>query len=82
MRKFRMYFEDVSNDSSEFELRFECNGDVVNRKIEYSVDDILFESYNFFKDSCERYGFDSRFDILSIELNYKIGGQERFFIWV
>ena len=73
MRKFRMYFVDVSNDCSEFELRFEFNGEVVDKKIEYSVDDILFESYNFFYRNCEKYGFDSRFDRLDIELNYRMG---------
>ena len=73
MRKFRMYFVDVSNDDSEFELRFECNGEVVDRKTEYCVDDILFESYEFFKKNCKEVGFDSRFDSLSIELNYKMG---------
>ena len=73
MRKFRMYFVDVSNDDSEFELRFEYNGEVVDRKIEYCVDDILFESYEFFKKNCKEVGFDSRSDSLSIELNYKMG---------
>ena len=73
MRKFRMYFVDVSNDDSEFELRFEYNGEVVDRKIEYCVDDILFESYEFFKKNCEEVGFDSRCDSLGIELNYKMG---------
>ena len=73
MRKFRMYFVDVSNDDSEFELRFEYNGEVVDRKIEYCVDDILFESYEFFKKNCKEVCFDSRFDSLSIELNYKMG---------
>lgn len=73
MRKFRMYFVDISNDGSEFELRFECNGEVVDRRVEYSVEDILFESYKFFRRNCEKFGFDSRFDSLSIELNYKMG---------
>ena len=72
-RKFRMYFVEVSNDGSEFELRFECNGEVIDKKVEYSVDDILFVSYEFFKKNCEEVGFDSRFDSLSIELNYKMG---------
>lgn len=73
MREFRMYFVDISNDGSEFELRFECNGEVVNKRVEYSVEDILFESYKFFRVNCEEFGFDSRFDSLSIELNYKMG---------
>jgi len=72
-RNFRMYFVDISNDGSEFELRFECNGEVIDKKVEYSVDDILFVSYEFFKKNCEEVGFDSRFDSLSIELNYKMG---------
>ena len=73
MRKFRIYFVDVSDDGSEFELRFECNGEVVDRKIEYCVDDILLDSYDFFYKNCEEVGFDSRIDSLSIELNYKMG---------
>ena len=28
MRKFRFYMEEVSNDGSEFELRFEVNGKI------------------------------------------------------
>ncbi len=73
MRNFRMYFVDISNDGSEFELRFECNGEVIDKKVEYSVDDILIVSYEFFNKNCEEFGFDSRFDSLSIELNYKMG---------
>lgn len=73
MRNFRMYFVEVSNDGSEFELRFECNGEVIDKKVEYSVDDILIVSYEFFNKNCEEVGFDSRFDSLSIELNYKMG---------
>ena len=72
-RHFRMYFVDVSNDCSEFELRFERNGEVIDKQVEYSVDDILFVSYEFFKKNCETFGFDSRFDSLSIELHYEMG---------
>jgi hypothetical protein len=68
-----MYFVEVSNDGSEFELRFECNGEVIDKQVEYSVDDILIVSYEFFNKNCDEVGFDSRFDSLSIELNYKMG---------
>ena len=73
MRKLRMYVEEISNDGSEFELRFEIDGKLVDSKIEYCIDDCLFDSYEFFKKNCEENNFDSRFDRLSIELNYKMG---------
>ena len=70
-RKLRMYCVEVSNDGSEFELRFEVDGELVDKKVEYCIDDVLSESYEFFRRNCEKYNFDSRFDTLSIELNYK-----------
>ena len=73
MRKFRMYMEDVSNDCSEYELIFEINGEVVDKKVEYSVSDCLIDSYEFFKMNCQRYEFDSRFDGMEVNLNFKLG---------
>ena len=72
-RNLRMYVEEVSNDGSEFQLVFEIDGKIKDIKTGYCIDDILFESYNFFNKNCEKYNFDSRFDNLSIELNYKMG---------
>ena len=66
-----MYCVEVSDDGSEFELRFEVNGELVDKKVGYCIDDILFFSYEFFVKNCEKYNFDIRFDTLNIELNYK-----------
>lgn len=73
MRKFRMYVVDISKDDSEFELRFEVDGKVVDKIIGYCIEDILIYSNDFFRVNCEENKFDSRFDSLSIELNYKMG---------
>jgi hypothetical protein len=70
MRNLKMYCVEISNDGSEFELRFEVDGKVVDRKIEYCFDDILYDSYNFFKENCEKINFDSRFDKFEINLDY------------
>jgi hypothetical protein len=71
MRKFRMYCVEVSNDGSEFELRFEKDGEVVDSIIEYCFDDVLIDSYKLFEKNCEKYCFDTRFDSLEININYK-----------
>ena len=70
-RNLRMYVEEVSNDGSEFQLIFKVDDRVVDVKTEYCIEDCLFDSYEFFRKNCEKYEFDSRFDSLSIELNYK-----------
>ena len=70
MRKFKISCVEVSDDGSEFELRFELNGEIVERKTEYSFDDVLCDSYNFFKENCEKYKIDNRFDKLEINVSY------------
>ena len=70
-RKLRMYCVEVEEDGSEFELRFEVNGKVVDKITGYCIEDILIYSNDFFRVNCEENNFDSRFDTLSIELNYK-----------
>ena len=70
-RNLRMYVEEVSNGGSEFQLIFKVDDRVVDVKTEYSIEDCLYDSYEFFRKNCEKYEFDSRFDTLSIELNYK-----------
>ena len=72
MRKFKFYMKEVSNDGSEFELVFEINGEVKDRKTEYSVEDCLIDSYDFFHENCEKYGFDSRCSSLDFNLNFKL----------
>lgn len=73
MRKFRMYMEDVSNDCSEFELLFEIDGEVVDKRVEYCVEDCLIDSYDFFYMNCERYLFDGRCDSLEVNLDFRLG---------
>ena len=57
-RKLRMYCVEVSDDGSEFELRFEVDGELVDKKVGYCIDDILYLSYEFFSKNCEKYNFD------------------------
>lgn len=70
-RKLKMYCVDVSDEGSEFELRFEVNGKIVDRKVEYCMDDVLYDSYEFFKNNCDRVNFDGRFDEFEINISYK-----------
>ena len=73
MRKFKMYFVDISNDGSEFELVFEIDGEVKERKTEYSVEDCLIDCYEFFHKNCEKYEFDGRIDGLDFKLDFQLG---------
>jgi hypothetical protein len=65
--------EEVSNDGSEFELVFEIDGKVKDVKTEYSVEDCLIDSYEFFHENCEKYEFDGRIDGLDYNLNFSLG---------
>lgn len=73
MRKFRFYMKDVSDDGSEFELVFELDGKIEDVKTEYSVEDCLIDSYDFFYKNCNKYFFDGRFDGLEYNLNFDLG---------
>ena len=66
-----MYCIDVSDDASGFELRFELNGKILEKTTEYSFEDILIESYNFFHKNCEKYQFDGRLDELVVEITHQ-----------
>ena len=70
---FRMYVVEVSNDGIEFQLVFELNGKVKDIKTEYSIEDCLIDSEEFFRKNCEKYNFDSRFDRLKVSLNFEMG---------
>lgn len=72
-RKFRFYMREVSNDESEFQLVFEIDGKVKNIKTEYSVENCLIDSFDFFHENCEKYLFDGRFDSLDYKLNFQLG---------
>jgi hypothetical protein len=72
-RKFRLFIEEVGNDGSEFRLVFSRDGVWVDFKIEYSIDDCLIDCSEFWKENCEKYEFDSRFDSMEIDLRYMMG---------
>ena len=72
-RSFRMYVEEVSNDGSEFELRFEIDGEVVDKITGNCIEDVLIYSPTVFTFNCEKYNFDSRFDKLKVSLNFEMG---------
>jgi hypothetical protein len=70
--KYVIYCEDVSNDKSEFELRCERNGEIVEREGGlYSFEDVMIECYNFFRKVCDKYYPDTGIDILEVNLNYR-----------
>jgi hypothetical protein len=71
-RKFRLFIYEVEDDGSEFRLVFEKDGGWVDFKVEYSIDDCLIECYEFWRENCEKYGYDGRFDSLEIDLRYKM----------
>ena len=68
---YKIYCNDISGDGSEFELVFERDGKIVDSIVENSFHDILIESNNFFCKNCEKYGVDTRYDTLVVELVYK-----------
>lgn len=69
-----MYVEEVSDDCSEFQLIFEIDDEIKDVENEYySVEDCLYESYEFLRKNCEKYNFDGRFDKLEINLDFQIG---------
>ena len=69
-RKIKMYCVDVDNDGSEFEVRFEINGEILERETVYSFDDVLIISYEFFKNNCVKYLVDPRRDTFEVCLSY------------
>lgn len=67
--KYVIYCEDVSNDKSEFELRCERDGEIVERKDGYyCFEDVMIDCYDFFRMVCDKYLPDTRCDILEVKL--------------
>lgn len=61
-----------NEDGSEFELRCEKDGKIVEREGGlYSFEDVMIECYNFFRRVCDKYNLDTRSDILEVNLNYR-----------
>lgn len=73
MRKFEMYVVEVFDDGSEFQLVFKIDDRIVDIKTEYSVEDCLIDSYEFFGKNCDKYNFDTRFDSLKVDLSFRMG---------
>lgn len=71
-RKFRMYVVEVSNDGSEFELVFEIDGKVVDRKTGYCIEDCLYYSHDFFWNNCENNKFNGMKDTLEVDLKFRM----------
>ena len=69
--KYKMYCYDISGDSSEFELRFEVNGEIKEIQVEYCFQDVLIESASFLCRNCEKYSVDTRYDTLVVDLSYR-----------
>ena len=72
-RKFKIWVEEVSDDCSEFQLIFTFDDKIKDIKTEYSIEDCLYESYEFLRKNCEKYNFDSRFDKLEVKLEFQMG---------
>lgn len=70
-RVLKMYCVDVDGDGSEFELRFEIDGKIVDRKTTYCFDDVLYYSHDFFTNNCEKAKYNGMIDLLEINLSYK-----------
>lgn len=70
-RKFFIYCVDVSGEESEYELRFEVNGELKDKIVEYCFDDVLNDIGDFYYGNLEKYKYDSRFDDLKVEIIYK-----------
>lgn len=70
-QKCRMYSYDISGDGSEFELRFEIDGEIKEAKREYCFENILYSSSVFLSDCCEKYQVDTRYDTLVVELIHR-----------
>jgi hypothetical protein len=61
-----------NEDRSEFELRCEKDGKIVEREGGlYSFEDVMIKCYDFFNRVCTKYNPDTRFDILEVNLNYR-----------
>lgn len=78
MRKFKMYNvmgidKDGCVDEYTVSLFFEVDGEIVDSYDSDCIDNILIESYEMFYRNCEKFGFDSRFDRMEIDIKYKMG---------
>lgn len=63
---------EISDDGSEFKLVFMTNRGVVLKESEslYSFDDVLIAAYDFFEECCNGVKFDTRYDVLKVDISY------------
>lgn len=76
MKNFKMFCDKGVNELGEIDeemigLFFSINNEIVDSCCEDCIGDILIESYKMLKRNCDKYGYDSRFDKLEIDLKYK-----------
>lgn len=71
MKKNYLIYCESNFDGSEFELICKLNDKIIERRTEHCFEDILIESYNFFKLVTSKYEIDTRFDSLEIRIDYK-----------
>ena len=72
MRKFRMFIEVKGKWNDEISLVFEIDGKEVSRFTEDCIENILIDSCDFFSQNCNENNFDSRYDSLEVNMNYKM----------
>ena len=60
-----------NEDGSQFELRCERDGVIVERQTENCFEDVMINCFSFFNRVCEKYWPDTRVDTLFVNLNYQ-----------
>jgi hypothetical protein len=60
-------------DEDMVSIFFEVDREIVDSYDSDCIDNILIESYEMFNRNCEKFGFDSRFDRLEIDMKYEMG---------
>lgn len=61
----------ANEESSEFTLVAEKDGEIVDTQTEYCFEDVMIECYKFLNRVVEKYWPNTRFDSLEVNLNHK-----------
>ena len=64
----KMYCEETHG--GEYDLVYEVNGKVVDRRFVGSFENVMLECYDFFKRNSEKYGLESRVNTLVVKLDH------------
>lgn len=72
MSKYVITCEDVSRDGGEFQLVCEKDEVVMKQRTEYSFEDVLIDCYEFFRECCEDFQIDTRFDSIVINIVHEL----------